>query len=165
VRRSSSSHPGVRTPQRAELMAHRNGYSAKTKEAALKTLERDGIWAAVAQTGVHHTTLYRWHAAYVRSLEQTDEEIAEQNQEQQALRSHVRQRLLEAAAAHLDRSDNCKNGNDAKNFMTAAAIALDKFRLEMGEHTGYERRETGMGAAEIAQQRVDELAERRHKSA
>lgn len=110
-------------------------YTAEQKARALELLETESVWAAVNEIGCTHVSVYRWHAEHVRSLKQTEEETQAEQDQLKAMRSRVQRRLLEVAAAHVDRSDSAYSAKDAKDYMTAAAIALDKYRLEMGEHT------------------------------
>jgi hypothetical protein len=138
-------------------------HSDEVREKALRFFDESGIWSAVAETGVHHTTIYRWHAERVRTSETNAEAVAEEQRVQELYRAHLTQRLMQVALAHVDRSDSAKSGKDAQSFATAAAIMLDKFRLEMGEHTGYERRE--VTPRQELEGRLDELAERRKRTA
>lgn len=122
-------------PSRVGITLETVGYTDEQKARALELLETESVWAAVSEIGCHHTQVYRWHAQHVRTLEKTDESEAAEQLELKALRSRTQRRLLEVAAAHIDRSDSAWGARDAKDYMTAAAIALDKYRLEMGEHT------------------------------
>lgn len=138
----------------------RKHYTPEQREQALELLNSEGIWTAVAATGVHHTTIYRWNAEHVRSLNQTPEEVEAEVRVSQAMRSQLQQRFMQVALAHVDRSDTAKNGRDAQAYATAAAILHDKFRLEMGEATSrIESRD--LDAAVKARHKVDDLAERR----
>lgn len=110
-------------------------YSDSQKAEALDVLETEGIWAAVTLTGAHHTTIYRWHAQAVRSGTKKAEDEAVEAEIQDITRQRLRRRLLETAMAHVDRSDAARSAQDAQRYATSAGILLDKFRLEMGEHT------------------------------
>jgi hypothetical protein len=110
-------------------------YTDADKARALELLETESVWAAVSEVGCSHVTVYRWHAEHVRSLNNTPEDLQEEADQIAAMRSRTRRRLLETATAHIDRSDAARSASDARYYMTAAAIALDKFRLEMGEAT------------------------------
>lgn len=112
-------------------------YTEEQRAIALDLLENVDIWAACQATGANHGTIYRWHAAHVRALQKTaDPTIAEEEEAEQAiLRTRLQRRLLQVANAHLDRSDSAKDGTQALRYMTAAAIAVDKYRLERGETT------------------------------
>ena len=122
---------------------------------ALDLLEAQDIWAACRAVGASHTTIYRWHAAHVRTLLKKDDQLAaEELAENQVLRTRLQRRLLLTAMAHTDRSDAAGNGNEALKFMTAAGIALDKYRLEMGESTSQTVTLTG-GLLELEIQRLE----------
>ena len=96
------------------------------KSRALDLLEDEGIWAAVAASGASHTTIYRWHAAHVRTLKKTPDEIAIEEDEERILGARLRRRMLLTAMAHVDRSDAAASSLDGLRWMTAAGIAFDK---------------------------------------
>lgn len=111
-------------------------YTDEQKVKALELLETQDIWAACQAVGANHTTIYRWHAAHVRTLLKEDPELAaDEEAEGKVLRSRLQRRLLLIAMAHADRSDAARDGTQALRYMTAAAIALDKYRMELGEAT------------------------------
>lgn len=128
-----------------------NGYTAKQKTRALELLETESVWAAVNEIGCSHVTVYRWHADHVRTLTKTPEDEEAENAIQSVMRTRLRRRLLETAMSHVDRSDSAKTAREAKDYMTAAAIAVDKYRLEMGEHT---ERTSHLGAIDLEMERV-----------
>lgn len=107
------------------------GYTDEQKQEAIRLLEEASIWAACEAVGAHHTTIYRWYGDHVR----TTGEKESSGERRRVLRDHLRDRLLEVSLAMVDRADACENGNHARGYMTAAAIGIDKYRLEMGEHT------------------------------
>ena len=43
-------------------------YTADQIAEALRLLEEEGVWSAVAATGASHTSIYRWWASRERSL-------------------------------------------------------------------------------------------------
>lgn len=110
-------------------------FTKAQKDRALELLETETVWAAVTEIGCSHTTVYRWDAQRVREHNNDEAFIAAEQTELAAMRTRTRRRLLETATAHIDRSDSARTARDAKDYMTAAAIALDKYRLEMGEAT------------------------------
>lgn len=87
-------------------------------------------------------------------------------------RERLKEKLLKTADGFVDRAVVLSEGarrreggiflptaRDTKDMMTAAAIALDKFRLEMGEAT--QVTEQRVDSATKARSKVDELAQRR----
>lgn len=149
------------------------------KQQALELLAGERTFYEVRDaTGVPVGTLHRW--AEAAGLEHSDEKTRAANERRRdrlaAKREAIAEQFLDRVEDLMGRMDEphvvgyLKNGEavvhdqgasaDCKNYMTAAAIALDKFRLEMGEVTS--RTETrGTEAAQAARQKVDELAERR----
>jgi hypothetical protein len=106
-------------------MAHKQ-YTEGEKAEALRLLEEEGIWSAVSATGAAHNTIYRWHAAHVRTLKKTPEEIANEEDEERILGVRLRRRMLLTAMAHVDRSDAAGSAIEGLRWMTAAGIAFDK---------------------------------------
>jgi transposase-like protein len=108
-------------------------FSPEQRARAVELLETESVWAATSEIGCSHVSVYRWHA--VRAQNNGAEAEAEDLALQSILRQRLRRRLLETAMAHVDRSDAARSAGDAQRYMTSAAIALDKYRLEMGEAT------------------------------
>lgn len=165
-------------------MARRN-WTDEEKAAALELLA-DGsksFYEVRDATEVPVGTLHRW--ATEAGLERSDEKTLAATKRRTLRLSEKRQALAEE---FLDRVEDLlgrmdephvvgytKKGEavvfpmgasaDCKNYMTAAAISLDKFRLEMGEHTQATRSDTGSPRDRV-KDRVDELeAKRQQRSA
>lgn len=133
--------------------------SSEEKAHALEIYERDGLAATHRQTGIPKPTLHDWARAAGLDVAaiagdtatKTLAATAARSARCDALRSELKERLLETAATLLDRVDHPHTefkGNAAKevhydvapadacrNYVTAAAICIDKYRLEVGEAT------------------------------
>lgn len=160
-------------------MAKRD-WSDEDKAAALALLAdpEKTFYEVRDECGVPVSTLHRWAeaAGLGRSDAKTDAASERRRLRLAAKREAVAEQFLDRAEDLMGRMDEphvigyTKDGQavafpmgasaDCKNYMTAAAIALDKFRLEMGEHTQATRSES-VQVAEVAKSRLDELAQRR----
>lgn len=145
-------------------MARRN-WTDDEKAAALLLLGDPELsyYDVHKATGVPASTLHDWAAAagltgHTR-VEQTEAARSARSQRIALKREVVAEKLLDAVETFGDQAVDAKP-RDAQALMTAAAIALDKFRLEMGEHTQATRSES-VDIAGVARSKVDELAERR----
>lgn len=133
-------------------------YTDEQKTEALRIFELEGATQAAQTIGCTRNTIYVWLKEAARNkTTKTKEQLAEEadtdNRYQTHLRTTLRRRLLGIAHSVLDRIDEphidfktTKDGvvqveypsarsGDVKNYVTSAAILLDKYRLEMGEST------------------------------
>lgn len=141
-------------------MAH----TEQDRADALEAYIEHGTAEASRLTGVPVRTICRW--AGEAGLAQAKREQTEAAREALSAdiderRVGIRDLLLQAAEVHARRSLEAKP-REAQALATAAAIMLDKFRLEMGEHTQATRSES-VGVAEAAKAKVDQLAARRRQ--
>ena len=142
----------------------RHTWSDEKKQEALDLLADPSktFYEVRDATGVPVGTLHGWATA--AGLERSDEETKAATEARQvrmsARRELLREMLLDAAIDHTERAQAEDKASGAQAFQTAAAIALDKFRLEMGEHTQATRTESSDAAA-TARAKVDEIAQRR----
>lgn len=142
----------------------RRSYSEEEKAQALGLLADASktFYEVRDLTGVPVGTLHRWatDAGLERSDDQTKAATAARVARMAEKRTVLQEMLLDAAIDYTDSGVAQDKGTGAQAFMTAAAIALDKFRLEMGEATSrIESRD--LDAAVKARHKVDDLAERR----
>jgi transposase-like protein len=116
-------------------------YTEAEKADAVAHCVEHGMKAAHERTGIPKGTLSSW---------MTDQQRAEMAErftsktraatdahsataaEQRAL---LQQELLAAARQHVASSLSADDGKNAQHYMTAGAIGLDKYRLELGEAT------------------------------
>jgi len=117
------------------------------RQMALDIYRDRGATAAAKEIGCSRQTIYDWLADDVS----TDESDLKRRAERaDVMRGILRDRLLRVAVRLVDRCSEPfvwydKHGNahaadeppgaEVQRLMTAAAIAVDKYRLEMGEHT------------------------------
>lgn len=146
-------------------MARKN-WSDEEKNEALRLLADPSatFYEVRDATGVPVGTLHRWatEAGLERSQDVTKEATQARVARTHSRRTILQELLLDAAIDHTERALAEDKAQSAQAFQTAAAIAHDKFRLEMGEATS--RTETrSTDAAQQAKAKVDELAARRAK--
>lgn len=159
-------------------------YTDQQRGEALTAYLDYGAAEASRQIGIPARTIRRWAndaeltAARSQKLEEAHAALAIRHAE---MREELRVRLLEKALDALDRMDETHvdyRGKDArriewpvapsgafKDYATGAAILIDKYRLEMGEHTA--RAEVTNESAIDAEVRrlVDELGRQRQSEA
>jgi transposase-like protein len=142
----------------------RRAYTAEEKAAALELLADPSktFYEVRDETDVPVGTLHGWavEAGLKRSDNQTKAATEAHKARIDLAREHLRELLIRAAVEHTERALSQDKPSGVQALQTAAAIAHDKFRLEMGEHTAHTRTESPE-AAEVAKTKVDELAERR----
>jgi hypothetical protein len=134
-------------------------YTTEEKTVALATYAEHGLARAHDEHDIPKATLRKWaigagmdtSAIAGRSVEQTQAASAARSARCEVLRLELREGFLVAAADMLDRLDEehvdfrgqqarevtfPKAPADAcRNYVTAAAILIDKYRLEVGEAT------------------------------
>lgn len=169
--------------------------SAQTKPEiraqALEAYQRVGLAEAVRSTGIPKTTLRRWareegldtSALHAENVERTEAARAARAVYVAALREDLRALFLETAVDMLERTREPHidfRGKDSnkvtfdqapapacREYVWAAGIALDKFRLEMGESTS--KVEVERGPLEQQVNRIagmrDELRDRKERKA
>lgn len=155
-------------------------YTDQQRADALTAYINHGAAEASRRLDIPARTIRRWAndaeltAARTQKLEEAHAALAVRHGE---MREELRVRLLEKALDALDRMDSVHvdyRGKDArrvewevapsgafKDYATGAAILIDKYRLEMGEHTA--RAEVTNESAIDAEVRrlVDELGRQR----
>jgi len=156
--------------------------SAPTKaerEEALKLYLEEGPSAASRATGIPSGTIRSWasRAGVQRARTQKQAAAIEASMMRQAeKREELRELLLDRAVELLHRLDDPHidfrgkdarqvtfpkpGGMDSKNYATAAAILIDKYRLEMGEATARTYHEGSDDIDRSVGQLVEELARR-----
>lgn len=155
-------------------------YTDEQRAEALALYVQHGAQRAADETRISKRSILRW--ANDASLSQARAEKTEAARDMLAkrhaeMREELRVRLLEKALDALERMDEVHvdyRGKDAqmvtwdiapsgafKDYATGAAILIDKYRLEMGEHTA--RAEVTNESAIDAEVRrlVDELGRQR----
>lgn len=140
-----------------------SGYTEADKVAAVEVFRTSGSNEAHRKTGVGESTIRRWaHERGVRSelnaINSAASEAARIRAEK--LREQLRLRILEKASDVLSRMDSPHVDKKAlpdgtvvdlvferptpsgvREYAVAFGILLDKYRLELGEHTGREKHE------------------------
>lgn len=163
------------------MAGRRSRYSDAERQHALELIAQHGIAHAYRETGIHKSNLTRWaQRAGIDIGTLHREQTANAMAARQAKREEFRGLLLDKAVDMLHRMDEPHidfRGKDAhrvefprpapegcKAYATAAAILIDKLRLELGEATA--RHEFGGIDPKVAAvDQVDELAARRGKQA
>lgn len=162
----------------------RKSYTEAEREAALELYRTEGPRGASKKTGIHASTLSRWARKWgvvteVTSRTEQATEAAAAKRELQ--RERIRTLLLDKAEDILHRLDQehvdfkvVPQGGEAgskvvevtyprptptgaREYATAAAILIDKFRLEMGESTDRQRVEHTGDIRVIRQMSTEEL--------
>lgn len=130
-------------------------YTPEQKTEALAVYATDGLAAAVRATGIPKGTIRSWAdrtgTSTVAPAERTAAAVEAATARRAELREDLRTKLLEKAVDMLERIDDPHvdfrgntaeridlerpSASDCQRYATAAAILLDKFRLEMGEAT------------------------------
>jgi hypothetical protein len=114
-------------------------YSPGFKAKALAVYMTDGPAAAARSLGIPQSTLKMWagkagmHTS-MGTKTMTEAALNARN----AIRERVRGKLLNCVDLILDDISAGSEARERKDNATAAAILLDKFRLEVGEPTGRE---------------------------
>lgn len=135
-------------------MARPPRWTDEQRAEALALYREHGPAEASRRTGIPRGTISRWAAnsGYERVRNEKVEAQTEQLRiAQEMLRQRIRTKLLAKADDLLDRMDaphkdfrgkdvvevtwDKATSGDVKNYATAAAILLDKYRLEVGEPT------------------------------
>lgn len=147
----------------------RRNWSDDERAAALELLAdpESSYYDVHKVTGIPASTLCDWAGkagmtGHTRQ-EQTEAARAARHDRIALKRAVIAEKLLDAVETFADEAVLAKP-RDAQSLMTAAAIAVDKFRLEMGEHTTSTRSES-VDIVDAARSKVDELAARRRKTA
>jgi hypothetical protein len=160
-------------------------YSESQKREALATYVEHGLSVAHAETAVPKCTLLKWarsagidhnvvsaeHAERVRNGTQARVARCE------ALRVEIREQLLQTAQTMLDRCEQpftdyrgqkadevefeVPPPSECRQLVTAAAILIDKYRLEMGESTGRVETVAVEQQLEVMEAMRDDLAAKR----
>lgn len=161
-------------------MAKRRKYTDAERERAVALYVEQGPCAVEKQMGIAKSTVSRWakkagvgtdHAAKTREATEAAAEVAA------GKRAEVRVKLLDKALDLMGRMDEEQveyvgqqgkrvtydrpNAADCKHYATAAAILIDKLRLEEGEATTRNEQITSTDFdREVAQlvQKVQEVA-------
>ncbi|MDJ0924796.1 MAG: helix-turn-helix domain-containing protein [Acidimicrobiia bacterium] len=127
-------------------------YTNEERAAALQLYREHGATHAARTIGCSRQQVYRWlREEMSRHTPPQKGEIEAEQRYQQALRMYGRRRWLEVSIRMLDRTlEEAKDfrgpdltpvtwdeppGREAQSLVTTAAIAWDKYRLEMGEST------------------------------
>lgn len=129
-------------------------WTTNQRTAALELYREHGPSEAARQTGIPKQTIASWarrSGTHTNAVANTTEAAAAAKAKRDLKREEIRTRLLEKASDMLGRMDEPHidfrgkdadqvtfpkaTSGDCKNYATAAAILIDKFRLEMGEAT------------------------------
>ena len=131
-------------------------YTDTQRRKAVKLYVKYGTAEAARRTGITGRSIIRW--ANATGVSQDNAEQTEAARERLALknaerREHIRTRILEKVEDMLGRMDqphvdyraagkelhrvewDSARSGDVKNYAVSMAILIDKYRLEMGEHT------------------------------
>lgn len=159
----------------------RRAWSDEDKAAALELLgdQSRSLYEINRETGVAVSTLSTWakDAGIERSSAQTRAATAERLNRIAEKRAALAESFLDyaidlAAESHVVGTEGLErevaegslvriaSAQDSQRLMTAAAIAHDKFRLEMGESTSVIENRDG-GARSKLEERLDEVARKR----
>jgi hypothetical protein len=139
-------------------------WSDEDRERALQML-RDGVGTneVARRTGIAKSAISRWStAAGIVTARAAQTEAAHEGVKLAwaKRRGELTDRFGEVAATMLDKATGGDSA-DAKNFMTAAAIAVDKAQLLSGGVTSRHEQLDAERRRERVEQLQDELAERR----
>lgn len=126
-------------------------YTAEQKAEAVRLYLEHGATHAAEQVGCTRRQVYRWLGSHGVSAKKPEERHAETLARHQAKREALRELLLDKAADLIQRMDDPHydyrgkdaskvhfdkaTSGDVRAYATAAAILIDKYRLEMGEAT------------------------------
>lgn len=126
-------------------------YTAAQKLKAVQLYMEHGATFAADSVGCTRRQVYRWLGSHGVTSKKPEERQAETMARHQAKREALRELLLDKAADLIQRMDDPHydyRGKDARKvdfdkatsgdvraYATAAAILIDKYRLEMGEAT------------------------------
>ena len=154
----------------------RTAWPSERQEEALALYLAHGSIEASAQTGIPAGTIRRWacdRGVTAGRMEALKATAASRRNAADVARAELRDQLLEVAGEMVSKVHEMMggewSGRDARDLMVAAGIALDKYRLEMGEATGREETltlsavERGIALLE-AQQSEDAAIERSHEA-
>lgn len=137
-------------------------YTPEQKQEAVRTYITEGAQAAADLIGCDRRSIYRWLGRHV--TEATDKRGEQARLRHAEKRAALDELLLDTAADMLHRMNEpvtvtsldgrtigtrLPDARECKDLMIAAATALDKYRLEMGEHTD-RTVQISMGAVEVA---------------
>lgn len=115
-------------------------YTDIQKTEAVELFDKVGRAEASRQTGIPGRTIGSWVKAAGGSAQAKIEKTAIAREVLAAVQSKKREELrvllLDAPIYHVQQAIETGKARDAQSWMTAAAIGVDKFRLEMGEATG-----------------------------
>lgn len=157
-------------------------YSEQEKAGALALLEDLSLtfYEVRDMTGISVGTLCRW--AEAAGLKRSDEKTRAASERRKtrlaAKREALAEKMLDVADEFVDHAKDIaagvvevrdgvfvSGGRDARELMTAAAIALDKFRLEMGESTAINESRDTNGTRKKLVERLDQVAAKRAERA
>lgn len=118
-------------------------YTDAQKADAVAIYVEHGLAEAHRRTGIPKPTLKRWlenegidpSETTARSVEKTRAATEAASAGAAEKRALLQTELLDAAREHVAMARITLDGKDAQHWMTAAAIGVDKFRLEKGEAT------------------------------
>jgi transposase-like protein len=118
-------------------------YTEAEKADALATYLEHGLAAAHQTTGIPRATLQDWARKAGHNLadisghtaDKTRAAVAAHQANAAEIRALLQAELLAAARIHVASSLKAEDGKNAQHYMTAGAIGLDKYRLELGEAT------------------------------
>lgn len=156
-------------------------YTAERQAEAVTLYFDQGAAKALETIGCGRSTLYRWIGDELsRDTKKAEADAKDATLRQSALRQHLRERLITVAVRQLDRVLDPypvatafggvvelpePPAGEVQKLMVAVGIALDKYRLEMGEHTDRTQVVT-LGVIESEIQRLEaELGKRAPENA
>lgn len=129
-------------------------YTDEQKAQAVKLYLEVGPDEAAKEVGCSRRQVYRWLGRHGVTPKKPDQQRAETEARHTEKREELRELLLDQALDMLHRMNEMhvewrevdgqeeqivhlvSGANEAKSYATAAAILIDKYRLEMGETTG-----------------------------
>jgi len=142
----------------------RTTYTEEQKAEALALYVEHGASEAGERTGIPAGTIACWASRVGATTERArkrDANIIAIRQAKEELREEIRTQALERALITVSRITEDVAAADAKNLAIAFGTLLDKYRLEMGEASGF--MEHRAASADRVQALRDEVAERRER--
>jgi len=147
----------------------KTAWPPEKRAKALELYVEHGSRRTGEMIGVPGSTIRNWASSAGLAADR-QRRLRETNQarmaEWAALREELRESLIEAAVEFVERARGQAGPRDSQSLMVAAGIALDKFRLEMGEVTGRNEEITlGMIERKIAELEAEQAVAEKQEAA